>query len=174
MIGGGDWAKFRLVPDFMRAFLNGEAPIVRSPNAVRPWQHVLEPLAGYILLSERCWTDGAGFGEGWNFGPEQELLPVSWIADRLAALWGDGARWHLDHDKHPHEAAYLYLDITKAKTLLGYQPRWNIDAALSRTVEWFRSFGEGKDMAAVTLTQIAAFSADSALSDGARSPLPRG
>ena len=113
-----------------------------------------------MLLSERCWTDGPAFGEGWNLGPEQELLPVSWIADRLAALWGDGARWHLDHNEHPHEAAYLYLDITKAKTLLGYQPRWNIDAALMHTVEWFRSIGAGEDMAAVTLAQIAAFTDD--------------
>jgi CDP-glucose 4,6-dehydratase len=157
VIGGGDWAKDRLVPDLVQAFMQGAAPLIRSPQAVRPWQHVLEPLAGYLTLCEALWAGGAD--EGWNFGPNQDdAKPVSWIADRLAQLWGGKAHWTLDNNGgHPHEAAYLSLDIAKASARLDYAPRWLLDDALTSIVAWYKAFAAGEDMGAVTGQQIAAF-----------------
>ncbi len=161
VIGGGDWAKDRLIPDIIRALLNGEAPLIRSPHAVRPWQHVLEPLAGYLTVAERLVSDGPAIAEGWNFGPApSDAQPVSWIADRMVALWGDGARWTLDNLVHPHEAALLYLDTEKAEQRLGYRPRWNLDRGLRATVDWAKAYRDGADMRTTTMTQIDAFIAD--------------
>jgi CDP-glucose 4,6-dehydratase len=159
VIGGGDWAKDRLIPDLVRAFVRNEVPLIRSPHAVRPWQHVLEPLSGYLLLCERLWQDGVAVGEGWNFGPQQEdAKPVSWIADRLVELWGGDAAWQLDAQPSPHEASYLYLDTAKAAARLDYRPRWRLDDALSSIVDWYRAHCDGADLRRVTLDQIAEFS----------------
>ena len=159
VIGGGDWAKDRLIPDLVQAFMQGQAPLIRSPHAVRPWQHVLEPLSGYLTLCEALWAGEAA--EGWNFGPNaDDAKPVAWIADRLVQLWGGGARWVLDAKSgHPHEAAYLSLDIAKAAARLDYRPRWSLDDALASIVAWYKAYAAGDDMGQVTGEQIALFQA---------------
>jgi CDP-glucose 4,6-dehydratase len=159
VIGGGDWAKDRLIPDLVQAFLQGKAPLIRSPQAVRPWQHVLEPLSGYLALCEALWDGGAD--EGWNFGPNgDDAKPVSWIADRLVQLWGGKAHWTLDNNAgHPHEAAYLSLDTAKAGERLDYAPRWSLDDALVSIVAWYKADAAGENMGRVTGEQIAAFQA---------------
>ncbi|HET7233281.1 MAG TPA: CDP-glucose 4,6-dehydratase [Longimicrobium sp.] len=154
VIGGGDWAPDRLVPDAMRAFGAGEPLVVRNPRSIRPWQHVLEPLAGYLLLGERLCADPQA-AEGWNFGSEHDdSRPVGWVADRLAGLWGDGARWEQDPGTHPHEARSLRLDSAKARDRLGWAPRLPIGAALEWTVEWYRAAAGGADARALTEAQI--------------------
>jgi CDP-glucose 4,6-dehydratase len=159
VIGGGDWAADRLIVDLMKAFVAGEKPLIRSPHAVRPWQHVLEPLSGYLTLCEAMWHKTPGSDSAFNFGPAPEdAKPVSWIADRLAQLWGGGAGWTLDGNaSHPHEAHYLYLDTAKAQTELGYVPRWRLDDALTSIVAWYKAFAAGEDAAGLTLGQIRSF-----------------
>ena len=155
VIGGGDWAKDRLIPDLLAGFAAGARPVIRFPGAVRPWQHVLEPLSGYMRLAEvLCRGDGTA-AEGWNFGPDEvDARPVGWIADRLAALWGDGAAWDLTGEPQPHEAKVLKLDCAKARARLEWTPRWNLDEALRRTVDWRRAFEAGADMTDFSLGQI--------------------
>lgn len=158
VIGGGDWAEDRLMPDIIRAFQAGHPVTIRHPDAVRPWQHVLEPLSGYLLLAERLWTEGPVYAEGWNFGPrEEDAQPVHWLVERLAALWGEGAGWRQDGDPHPHEANYLKLDCAKAHEQLGWRPRWNLERALAETVAWYRAHQAGEDLQAVTLAQIESY-----------------
>ena len=155
VIGGGDWARDRLIPDLLDGFAAGKRPTVRFPGAVRPWQHVLEPLGGYLRLAEALWNGAPGSAQGWNFGPsDQDARPVGWIADRLAALWGDGAGWDLTGEPQPHEAQTLKLDCAKARDGLGWTPTWGLETALARTVAWRRAFQDGADMAAVSLRQI--------------------
>jgi CDP-glucose 4,6-dehydratase len=155
VIGGGDWAEDRLVPDILRAFGAGETVRIRNPNAIRPWQHVLEPLSGYLTLAEHLWCNGAGFAEGWNFGPHDiDARPVSWIADAMAGTWDNGGVWLPDDREQPHEATYLKLDISKARHRLGWRPRWSLDEALTRVVAWHRSWLGGEDVRALTLDQI--------------------
>ena len=155
VIGGGDWAKDRLVPDLLDGFAQGRRPRVRFPDAVRPWQHVLEPLDGYLRLAEALFNGSPGAAEGWNFGPDEaDARPVRWIADRLARLWGHGAGWDVTGEPQPHEAQMLRLDCAKARDRLGWTPTWGLDAALERTVAWRRAFHDGADMAAVSLRQI--------------------
>jgi CDP-glucose 4,6-dehydratase len=155
VIGGGDWAADRLVPDILAAFERGQAVVIRNPRATRPWQHVLEPLSGYLTLAEHLWRDPAAFAEGWNFGPEDsDARPVQWIVEHMARLWGDGAGWRLDDGHHPHEANYLKLDISKARNRLGWYPRWDLEAALSRSVLWHRAWMNKQDVRQVCLTQI--------------------
>lgn len=162
VIGGGDWADDRLIPDFMRAILAGRPVIIRSPHAIRPWQHVLEPLSGYLLLAELLWTRGSEFAEAWNFGPhERDAKTVEWIVGHLIQLWGKGASWQLDDREHPHEAHYLRLDISKARMKLGWQPRWNLETALSSIIEWYRAYLAGVDMREAMQKQIAAYQAAS-------------
>jgi len=159
VIGGGDWGEDRLIPDILRGALQGEPIAVRNPEAVRPWQHVLNPLSGYLRLVEAL----AGARElqgGWNFGPAlDDARPVRWIADRLAELWPDELRWEIDSGVHPHEAHFLALDSTKAHEQLGWAPTWGLDEALASIVGWYLALREGEDMRAVTLAQIAAFDA---------------
>lgn len=144
VIGGGDWALDRLVPDLVRGFVHHVPVRIRRPAAVRPWQHVLEPLSGYLLLAQRLLTDGAAFHGGWNFGPRQEdAQPVATVADRLVTAWGGGARWIRDEDPHPHEAHHLSLDWSKARSGLGWTPTWRLDEALQRTASWYRSYYDG-------------------------------
>jgi CDP-glucose 4,6-dehydratase len=158
VIGGGDWSEDRLVPDMLRAFERKEPVLIRNPNAVRPWQHVLEPVSGYLVLAERLYERGDSFAEAWNFGPQDlDARPVQWIVERLAGKWGNGADWRVDKSPQPHEANYLKLDISKARQNLPWQPRWSLETALDHIVVWQRSFMRGADMAAVSLAQIDAY-----------------
>ena len=155
VIGGGDWAKDRLIPDIINAFVENRTPLIRYPHAVRPWQHVLEPLHGYLGLAERLWYDGAQFGGAWNFGPDEEdATPVCRVVDRLAAFWGEGSQWNPDSLCHPHEATYLKLDCSKARSLLGWRPKLRLDTALAWVAEWYRAYYQGGDMHRLTQSQI--------------------
>jgi CDP-glucose 4,6-dehydratase len=159
VIGGGDWSEDRLIPDIMRAAVEGEVIRIRNPNAVRPWQHVLNPLGGYLVLAQALSAspDAAG---GWNFGPWDEAVrPVSWIADRLTELWPGELRWQVDPGPHPHEAGYLALDSSKARHELGWVPAWGLEAALSSIVAWYGLLRAGADMRRATLEQIDTFRA---------------
>ena len=157
VIGGGDWAADRLVADVMRAALAGELVRVRSPEAIRPWQHVLCPLSGYLLLAQTLW-DAPEHAGGWNFGPaDEDAKPVRWVVERVAAQWPDGLRWIHDDGPHPHEARYLKLDSTRARTRLGWQPVWALEDAVKAVVDWYRQFREGQDMRGATLEQIGAY-----------------
>lgn len=158
VIGGGDWTEDQLVPDIMRAIIQGQPVKIRSPHATRPWQFVLEPLSGYLLLAQKLYEEGAGYAEGWNFGPfDEDAKPVQWIVEHLTTAWSDEARWILDGGHHPHEAHYLKLDCSKAKLRLGWTPKWHLHETLARTVDWHRKYEEGADMKAVTLAQIALY-----------------
>lgn len=159
VIGGGDWATDRLIPDIMRAIAGHQPARIRSPRAIRPWQHVLEPLSGYLALAERLCREGVAFAESWNFGPmETDARPVQWVVERLIALWGDGARWELDSSQQPHEAAYLKLDCAKAATLLAWRPHWDLERTLDSIVAWHKGHNTGADMRALTLEQINEYS----------------
>ncbi len=154
VIGGGDWAEDRLVPDILRAFEQGLPVVVRNPNSTRPWQHVLEPLSGYLLLAERLWEEPAGFAEGWNFGPnDEDAKPVGWIVEQMVAKWGD-ASWHIDAADNPHEANYLKLDISKARQRLSWGPRWGLDIALNKIIEWHQAWISKEDVRSMCLDQI--------------------
>lgn len=161
VIGGGDWAAERLVPDFLRALDAGKGLTIRSPNATRPWQHVLEPLSGYLTLARRLVEDdGANAAGAWNFGPyEADAQTVEWIVRYLCSRTPN-VRWMLDQAHQPHEANVLRLDSSKAKKELGWRPRWRIDDALERTLAWHRAWREGADMVATSLRQIEEYEAD--------------
>lgn len=160
VIGGGDWALDRLVPDILRAFEKGEPVMLRNPQATRPWQHVLEPLSGYLALAERLFADGQAFAEGWNFGPaDRDARPVAWIVRHLADTWGDGARWTVQADAQLHEAQYLKLDCSKAHQRLQWTPRWPLENALERIVRWHRAWLAGSDLRAACLADIADYTA---------------
>jgi len=155
VIGGGDWAEDRLVPDVLRAIERTATVLIRQPGAVRPWQHVLEPLWGYLLLAQKLVEDGAQYAEGWNFGPsEADTKPVGWIADYLTRAWGDGAVWQSGAQDYRHEAGLLKLDCSKARARLGWSPRWSIEEALDAVVSWHRAFLRGENMHEVTHAQI--------------------
>jgi CDP-glucose 4,6-dehydratase len=157
VIGGGDWATDRLIPDLIQAFISNKPAYVRNPRAVRPWQHVLEPLSGYLLLAERLCSDKT-FADSWNFGPDiSETKPVEWIANTLSEIWGGQACWQADKDAHPHEAHLLKLDSTKAKSVLHWHPRTDLKKALTMTTEWFRAHMQGADIRKLTETQIRFF-----------------
>jgi len=154
VIGGGDWAADRLIPDFLRAMDAGETLKIRSPQSTRPWQHVLEPLSGYLMLAERLCIEGMPFAEAWNFGPsDEDARPVRWIVERLAEMQRD-VKWQCDETPQPHEAHYLKLDSSKAHNLLNWEPRWRLQAALQKTLEWHQAWRNGEDMHAMTLSQI--------------------
>lgn len=155
VIGGGDWARDRLIPDMLRAIAEGVPVRIRSPHAIRPWQHVMEPLTGYLLLAERLHQHGAAYAEAWNFGPrEDDTQPVRWIVEHLTQQWGAGAAWELDAGEHPHEAHYLKLDCSKASMRLDWHPRWRLETAISQIVQWHKAQRAGQDMRAVTLMQM--------------------
>lgn len=155
VIGGGDWAHDRLIPDALRAFPEHQSVLIRNPQATRPWQHVLEPIGGYLVLLQALYERGAPFADGWNFGPRgADARPVSWILDCLVQHWGEGASWALDQGAQPHEARSLKLDISKAATHLGWHPTWQLDEVLSRIVQWHRAFLAGDDMRAICLDEI--------------------
>lgn len=155
VIGGGDWALDRLVPDVLKAFSNSKKVSIRYPNALRPWQHVLEPLSGYLMLAEQLYSKGLAFAEGWNFGPKEDNVhSVEWIVEYLKSQWGEGASWEHNETPQFHEANFLKLDCSKAKTKLGWQPLWDIGYTLNRTVAWYKAWQEGVDMYKYTIREI--------------------
>lgn len=159
-IGGGDWTSDQLIPDLMRAFLAGRPCLIRNPSAFRPWQFVLEPLRGYLMLAERLTEDGPRFASGWNFGPaEADAKPVSWIADELARSWGNHAAWSQDSAVHPREAHALKLDASKASIYLDWHPVLPLKQALGWIVEWYRAFQAGADLQQLTRKQIEQYEA---------------
>jgi CDP-glucose 4,6-dehydratase len=154
-IGGGDWTSNQLIPDLIRSFVAGQPCLIRNPSAFRPWQFVLEPLRGYLLLAERLSGNGSEFASGWNFGPaDADAKPVSWIADELVRLWADGAAWTRDSATHPPEAHALKLDASKARAYLGWYPVLPLAPALEWIVEWYKGLRSGKDPSHLTRTQI--------------------
>ena len=157
VIGGGDWSRDRLVADAMTAALEGRLLFVRNPDAVRPWQHVLNPLEGYLSLAERLWADRS-FADGWNFGPaEDDERPVQYLVERIAALWGDGFAWRVDKGENPPETPVLRLDSSRARERLRWEPRWDLERAIRSVVEWYHAYAAGADMRDVVLEQIRAF-----------------
>lgn len=155
VIGGGDWALDRLIPDILRALEKHEPVLIRNPHAIRPWQHVLEPLSGYLLLAERLYENGQTDAEGWNFGPsDEDAQSVEWIVDRLCRAWGSDAMWTLQAGVHPHEAHFLKLDISKARQRLQWMPRWSLPTALSLIAEWHQAWLSGSNMHAICLQHI--------------------
>jgi CDP-glucose 4,6-dehydratase len=155
VIGGGDWSLDRLIPDMVAAFARGESAFIRNPGSVRPWQHVLEPLLGYLMLAERLAQEPMDFSEGWNFGPDlASVKPVSVLATSLAAIWGEGARWHTGNVVQPHEAGLLALDASKARARLGWSPRLGIEIALEWSARWYKAFHGGEDMRSFSLRQL--------------------
>ena len=154
VIGGGDWASERLIPDFLRALDAGATLKIRSPQSTRPWQHVLEPLSGYLTLAERLYTEGMSFAEGWNFGPtDEDARPVRWVVERMAEMRED-VSWECDETPQLHEANYLKLDSSKAHLRLGWQPRWRLQTALQKTLTWHEAWRTKQDMRAVSLAQM--------------------
>ena len=155
VIGGGDWAQDRLIPDFLRAMGRGEPLVIRHPQAIRPWQHVLEPLSGYLLLAQRLHQQGQPWAQAWNFGPlDADARPVQWLVEQLVAQWGADAHWQCDAGEHLHEAHYLKLDITKAQQQLGWQPRWDLATALHKIIAWQQAWLAGGDARALCLQHI--------------------
>ena len=155
VIGGGDWATDRLVPDILRAFEKSQPVVIRNPFATRPWQHVLEPLSGYLTLAEHLYVDGQTFAEAWNFGPhDKDARPVQWIVEHMVKFWSNEASWQLDGGAHPHEANYLKLDISKAKARLNWQPRWNLATALAKITEWHHHWLANADVKSKCLEQV--------------------
>lgn len=156
VIGGGDWAEDRLIPDCIKSLLKSEPIMIRNPNAIRPWQHVLEPLCGYLMLAEQLYKDGTDFTEAWNFGPDDtDVKTVEWIVNTMCQKWGNAASFTIVEGDHPHEAQYLKLDCSKARQKLNWHPRWNLGMALDKVVEWTLAYKDGKDMSKVCLNQIA-------------------
>jgi CDP-glucose 4,6-dehydratase len=159
-VGGGDWTSDQLIPDLMRAFLAGRPCLIRNPCATRPWQFVLEPLRGYLMLAERLVQDGPKFASAWNFGPcDNDAQSVSWIANKIARSWGSGASWNQDDASHPHEAHFLKLDASKAKAYLNWRPLLPLDQALDWIVKWYRGFQSGADLRRLTCQQIERYEA---------------
>jgi len=155
VIGGGDWATDRLVPDGIRAILENDKIIIRNPHAIRPWQHVLEPLSGYLLLAQKLYEEGPRYAEAWNFGPDDDdAKPVEWLVKRLCAKWGGSASYSVDPGKHPHEAHYLKLDCSKARSGLGWRPKWDLEKSIDRIIEWTKAYRAQQDVAAVCRKQI--------------------
>lgn len=160
VIGGGDWSSDRLLPDSLAAWDEDRATQIRRPRSVRPWQHVLEPVAGYLMLAEGLVTRPKDAATAWNFGPDdRDARPVAWIQNRLANYL-PGYRWECDEDEGVHEAGLLKLDSARAHALLGWRPRWTLDDALRRTADWHRAWRVGQSMLHVTLAQIAAYEGD--------------
>ena len=158
VIGGGDWSRDRLVPDLIRAFVAGKPALLRQPKAVRPWQHVLEPLAGYLLLAQQLGEGRRDHASAWNFGPsEADHRGVAYVAERIAALWAETARCEIDSGSFPYETQLLRIDASKARQKLGWTPRWNLDQTLEYTTSWYRAWHDGRTMRDETVAQINAY-----------------
>jgi CDP-glucose 4,6-dehydratase len=155
VIGGGDWAQDRLIPDILAGFEQGKLVDIRNPHAIRPWQHVLEPLRGYLTLAERLFEHGSSYAEGWNFGPnDEDAKPVGWIVEQMAEMWGNGAKWQFDTGEHPHEATYLKLDISKVRHRLDWHPALRLNDALKLIIDWSKQRQGGANIRQLTLAQI--------------------
>jgi CDP-glucose 4,6-dehydratase len=158
VIGGGDWARDRLMPDLMKAFAERRPAAIRNPRATRPWQHVLEPLRGYLSLAEELCNGNSAAASGWNFGPlKADVKSVGWIADAAARRWGGGAAWESDRSARSHEAHSLELDISKARDDLGWQPVLTVDDAVDWTVRWHKGLRDGQSVRALTLRDISEY-----------------
>lgn len=161
VIGGGDWADDRLIPDIIRSFSQNKEVFIRYPHAVRPWQHVLEPLSGYLLLAEKLYTEGQHYSGGWNFGPlDNDTKTVEQIVRQMCSIWGNGASWVKDSNDHPHEANLLRLDCSKARMLLGWNPVWNSEVTLNKLIAWYKKYFENKNMLEITQQQIKEYMKD--------------
>jgi CDP-glucose 4,6-dehydratase len=155
VIGGGDWAEDRLIPDILRAFKKSEPVVIRNPLSTRPWQHVLEPLSGYLVLAQELFLNGDDFAEGWNFGPKDEdCKPVSWILDKMVTYWGNNASWILCKKNNPHEAGFLKLDCSKALNRLKWNPKWNLQLTLKSIVDWHKFYINGGDVKKQCIIEI--------------------
>jgi len=160
VIGGGDWGEDRLVPDIMKGIINNENIIIRNPNSIRPWQFVLDPLNGYLLLIQKLWENGPEFSEAWNFGPMNvEEQNVEWILNKINEYWNGKFKWNLDKEVNPHEESYLKLDSSKAKEKLGWIPKIDLEISIKWILEWYKKFLENENMRDVTIKQIDDFSA---------------
>jgi CDP-glucose 4,6-dehydratase len=160
VIGGGDWADDRLIPDILRSFENGDSVVIRNPKATRPWQHVLEPLSGYLVLAQKLYKDQKEYAEGWNFGPnEQDVKPVDWILDKMIGNWPVSS-WELEESSSPYEAGFLKLDISKAKSKLGWNPVWELSHTLEKIVNWHQAWLNKEDMQARCLAEIEEYTKD--------------
>ena len=154
VIGGGDWSEDRLIPDVLNVFDKNQAVIIRNPKSTRPWQHVLEPLSGYLVLAQRLYEFPEDYAEGWNFGPhDDDAKPVDWILNQMVSKW-EGSSWQLDQNAHPHEAGFLKLDISKAKSRLHWQPTWHLEQALERIIQWHQAWLSKEDMQQFCLNEI--------------------
>ena len=159
VIGGGDWAEDRLIPDILRAFEKLEPVVIRNPLSTRPWQHVLEPLSGYLVLAQELFLNGDVFAEGWNFGPkEEDCKPVNWILDKMVESWVGNASWNLDKESNPHESGFLKLDCSKAASRLKWKPKWNLQLTLRSIVEWHQIYRNGGDIKKQCLKEINTYS----------------
>ncbi|MCJ8294565.1 MAG: CDP-glucose 4,6-dehydratase [Oceanospirillaceae bacterium] len=159
VIGGGDWADDRLIPDILHAFEQDRPVIIRNPKSTRPWQHVLEPLSGYLVLAQELYKAPQEYAEGWNFGPKDEdVKPVAWILDKMVENWHGSAHWELDNTAHPHEAGYLKLDISKARSRLNWQPNWNLAETLERITNWHQAWLNQEEMQYLCLKEINEYS----------------
>lgn len=161
VIGGGDWAANRVVPDCVRAIMSGEEITLRNPGAIRPWQHVLEPLSGYLMLARKLYENGPSFSEAWNFGPDEaDAKTVEWIVQYMCRTWGEGLSCKKDNGFHPHEANYLKLDSSKARARLGWRPIWNTEKAIESVVDWIRVYKNGGNIREVCFDQISDYSGE--------------
>lgn len=159
VIGGGDWSEDRLIPDAIKAFSNGKSLMIRNPLATRPWQHVLEPLSGYLVLAQCLYLEGVKYASGWNFGPsDEDTRTVKEIIELVSSGWGKNATWQTDDSEAPHEAQLLKLDCSKAKVQLGWQPKWSVDECIAKILEWQFAYQSNQDMKAFSLSQIKSYS----------------
>ena len=162
VIGGGDWAEDRLVPDIVKAISEGRKVFIRNPEAIRPWQHVLEPLSGYLMLAEKLYINGTEYGEAWNFGPyDADAKPVSWIVEKLCSMWPGSPGYEIDIAPKPYEASYLKLDCSKAINRLKWEPIWNLETAIKKTIDWNLAFLHGDDIYSITKGQVVDFESES-------------
>ena len=158
VIGGGDWAKDRLIPDILKAFEKSNPVIVRNPLSTRPWQHVLEPLSGYLVLAQELYLNGDDFADGWNFGPrDEDCKSVKWVLEKMVEYWGNEVSWSFDNNTNPHEAVFLKLDCTKAANFLKWRPKWNLEKTLKMAVDWHKDYNNGANMKDECLKQISEY-----------------
>lgn len=158
MIGGGDWAEDRIIPDLVRSIQANEFLVIRNPHSVRPWQHVLEPLYGYLLLAEKMWNNGVRYGDSWNIGPsDNDAITVEALLNLFQEAWGQNLKIHVDDRNHPHEANYLKLDCSRARQQLGWTSRLSIEQCVQWVAEWIRSFLNEENIRDITINQISSF-----------------